>query len=1474
MSIDDVNALAFDPSTGHLYGVHNRTGGPDLLFRANPANGAVIAEAFGAGVDYVVIEAAGARNEVSGIAIHPATGVMFAAQGDDGGGQNQRLTTIDMATGDTSTVGDTDPPILTGLGFDAGGNLWGTGYDRSAPASQFLYRVSSANASILTSNPIDNGGDYHAVAFALPAPPSTISGTVFEDIAGDLFNDGVIQDVRNPGVEDVDVYLYLDDGDMNLDAGDTLVGGAATQTDLNGDYSFSGLPDGDYHVVVDSKTVTPSQDATAVATDIWAEQTYGPVGGYCDNGFGYTIRATAGACYGGIAGHLSDSFAQWDDREHRSILSLSGAGIVDADFGFSYNVVVSTAGGGTADWDLATNRTVQGSLRQFIQNANAVSGPNTMRFVPAESTNGLDGGGNTWWRISVTSTLPTITGDGTTIDGTAHDFTDGATRRNTNAAQVGSGLPVGTAGTYTSPLLDPELEIRNLRSATVLPTGLVFEASDSVLRHVSIWGFGDAAGTFDTNVRFGTTYSTDPDFTGSLVEFNVIGTGPSAFTDPGATDRSGQNNLTMRETDNAVVRSNLIGFADGSGVTFSSASTSGTVQGNEIRRNGILQPNSNPVGVWYNGNVTGNLITDNASGVFNGPTPSVSYRDNTISANGWGLTRPHGISVSGSNATIQRNVIADNAGGGVVVQRTTSNTSISRNSIYNNGTANAQIGIDLLATGDDELVAPFVTANDSNDVDTGGNGLLNFPVLDTAQLDATDLVVTGWAPPGTTIEFYLADPDPTGFGEGKTWLVTKLEGSADDTDTGTGTYGPGPVNGVAQGTDTTNRFSFTLPLASLAGPVATTDQLTALAISGTNSSEFGGLVTVNGPFVVNSTGDGGDASPGDGACQTATPGQCTLRAAIEEANATPGTDTIHFDIPTSESGYSPAPVGFTIRPATLLPAISTPMIIDASTQPEYATAGRPVIEVDGSDVSAGEENGLYLTGGGATIRGFAINNWGDDGIDIEFNGGNTIVGNYFGTNVTGTAAEPNAWGINFKTTGNVVGGTTPADRNVISGNSYDGLYMYTSSATGNVISGNYIGTTAAGNASLANGRYGMYVHSAANGNTIGGTTGGAGNVISGNDKDGIYLDGINTDDNVILGNRIGTNAAGSAAVPNGDRGIQIESGADDNTIGGTVPEARNVISGNDGDGIVIGDGSSPGNGTTGNAVRGNYIGVAADGSSSLGNGGHGVHLTIVDNNAIGGHLLGSGNVIAYNTWSGVTVQNTGAAGNAILGNSIYSNGGVGIELGIDGATANDPGDNDPGPNDLLNYPVITSARAVSGTTTVDFDLDVPNGSYRVEFFTNTAADGSGNGEGETYVDHVNVVVAAGVPTPASATIAGTAGDILTATATERTTTPFGSTSEFSPAFITTSGAFVVNSTRDGGDSNAGDGICHTGLNNTQLAPECTLHAAIEESNALAGPDTINFDIPTGDTGHSAFPLSYTIRVGDPAPRSCPPSPIC
>jgi hypothetical protein len=193
-------------------------------------------------------------------------------------------------------------------------------------------------------------------------------------------------------------------------------------------------------------------------------------------------------------------------------------------------------------------------------------------------------------------------------------------------------------------------------------------------------------------------------------------------------------------------------------------------------------------------------------------------------------------------ATVFQNTIFNN-GTGVIVgggpnppETENDQTVISQNSIFANTPG---LGIDLANDG--------VTLNDPGDADTGPNNLKNFPVLTRAAIVGSGLELEGFARPGSVIELFIADPDPTGFGEGKTYLATRTEGSADDLDNTTGSYGPGPVNGLVQGSDTTNRFRFFIPLASLPAPVAAGTMLTSTATLGDPAtSEFSGNITVTG----------------------------------------------------------------------------------------------------------------------------------------------------------------------------------------------------------------------------------------------------------------------------------------------------------------------------------------------------------------------------------------------------------------------------------------------------------------------------------------------------------------------------------------------------------------------------------------------------------------------------------------------------
>ena len=217
-----------------------------------------------------------------------------------------------------------------------------------------------------------------------------------------------------------------------------------------------------------------------------------------------------------------------------------------------------------------------------------------------------------------------------------------------------------------------------------------------------------------------------------------------------------------------------------------------------------------------------------------------------------------------SALTIQQNIITGNAGPGIIVISAT-NVTITQNSIFSNGPLATDIGIDLNSISGDPntYTAQGVTLNDMNDADTGPNGLLNYPIIQTATISGGNLILTGWARPGSIIEFFIAAPDASGgFGSGKTYLTTLTEGSGADTDATSSTYGPGAINGILQGTDTTNRFQFTI---ATPGGVVIGTVLTATATLSGNTSEFSGNVTVFGPpnLLILKLADKALAAPGD-----------------------------------------------------------------------------------------------------------------------------------------------------------------------------------------------------------------------------------------------------------------------------------------------------------------------------------------------------------------------------------------------------------------------------------------------------------------------------------------------------------------------------------------------------------------------------------------------------------------------------------
>jgi uncharacterized repeat protein (TIGR01451 family) len=470
----------------------------------------------------------------------------------------------------------------------------------------------------------------------------------------------------------------------------------------------------------------------------------------------------------------------------------------------------------------------------------------------------------------------------------------------------------------------------------------------------------------------------------------------------------------------------------------------------------------------------------------------------------------------------------------------------------------------------------------------------------------------------------------------------------------------------------------------------------------------------------------------------------SLRQAILDANNNLFADTIAFNIP--GSGVH------TISPLTLLPVITDSVMIDGTTQPGYS--GSPLIEIRGDQVPKPPGNnatnyGLSITADDCTVRGLVINRVFGDGIDIS-SSDNTIAGNYVGTDATGTMAEQNvANGIVIKNLNqvaghNTIGGLTAVDRNIISGN-----YNPVLPTDGEL---------------AATGVAGIEIFYPPN------------------------LVPVDPDmSNVVEGNYVGTDVTGTKSIPNG-KGILLSGSA--NTIGGSVPAARNIISGN----IAAGIDFLAGGGGNRNLIEGNYIGTDVTGTQSLGNGMPGIDLHLYHGNTIGGLQPGAGNIIAHNgftsglpfapAWPGIFVITGGdpqdlANNNAILSNSIYGNALRGIAFygpWFPNAMPDTPGGPHVGPNNLQNYPVLTSAASGVGTVVSGTLNSTPSQSFTIQLFSDPMADPSGYGQGQAYLGSTVATTDSSGNAAFTVNLPATvpAGQVISATSTDAS----GNTSEF------------------------------------------------------------------------------------------------
>ena len=920
-----------------------------------------------------------------------------------------------------------------------------------------------------------------------------------------------------------------------------------------------------------------------------------------------------------------------------------------------------------------TNDSGAGSLRNAIAFANADPGTTIKFNIPT-----ADGGYSSAtgvFTIKPTSALPTITADGTVIDGATQTAFTG----NTN-----------TSG--------PEIVIAGSQLAGASASGLRLNSSNNIINSLVINNFTldgiTINGAFSGNTITGCYLGTDATGTTALAnsDYGVVLFGGATNNMIGGTTGTARNlisgngftgvGIADTGTANNLVQGNYIGTdASGTaaipnqdgGIGLLNSTTGNTVGGTAAGAGNLISGNKmNGVGVsdaGTSGNlVEGNLIGTNAAGtavlanVGDGVVVTNGAQSNTIGGTSGGMS----------------NVIAFNSLIGVDVINNATGTSIRGNSIHDNG----GLGIDLGGDG--------VTPNDAGDGDTGCNNLQNFPVI-TSVSNATHSVVSGTlnSTPNTafTIDLYSnAAANSSGFGEGQTYLGSVTTGT----------------------TDANGNVAFTYTASS---------NLNGLFVSATatdpanNTSEFS--IAFPGSNLVTTTADSGPGS---------------LRAAIAFANNNPGT-TIIFNIPTTDAGYNLAGAtgAFTIRPATVLPSITANgTIIDGTTQTAFTgntNVNGPEIIIDGSAAggagggAANSIDGIDLHDiANGVVKSLVINNW-DGGLCIRGSSATTVQGCYIGTDATGTVAAPNNTGIevNNAANNNTIGDSTGATFNLISGNNNEGILLDTGTDS-NTIEGNLIGTMRQGVTALGNGdagiyldastnnliggtgnihtrnyisgntTYGIYLHGASTGNTIddnyvglavNGTTAvaaaptgnygiylaagassniigdaGVGNVISSNGLDGLTLDGTTTTGNQVLGNLIGTDNSGAIAVANSGSGVSISGGAHDNIIGGSSSATRNLISGNSTNGITISSASH-------NTVQDNYVGLNASGNATIANAEIGVSLTgDSQNNVIGGNTNANplaGNVIAGNGFEGILMSSAAApapSNNTVSGNLI------------------------------------------------------------------------------------------------------------------------------------------------------------------------------------------------------------------------------
>ena len=676
-------------------------------------------------------------------------------------------------------------------------------------------------------------------------PPIALSGRVYDDVnysggAGRAFD----STKGMAGVTGARVEIY--------NASGAFVG--ATTSAGDGTWSFAVSATGTYYARVVNSSVVSSRSSSGGT--VLGVQTFRTQNGTAvTNEIGGRVPSATGAPAGSSATTLNTTtFDLSGDisgpaQSVTPIVVTSTTDRSDFDFGFNFDTIVNT------------NDSGQGSLRQFVLNANALTntglaqqgltaGTETSIFmIPAGAlTSGVA-------KIALASTIQIVGANAglTSIDGTTQTTNIG----DTNAGTFGTGGTVGVDKIALPTLPRPEIEINGPRTVAI---GLDIEAASALVKGVAMWGFGasgDSTGFATIGVGQSATGFVGPTITQVLLGASAVAGTGGALVSPnnfGSGDLVRASGVTGGNVSNSI-----IAFGGGKGIALGGGANGWTIQGNEIHDNSRNSASWDGLDAQVaNTQVLENLAYNNGGVGLDSFSASggATWRNNTSLNNGQLCTptsgESAGIRVFGTNNTIDRNIVASNYGPAILIQATAT-ARITRNSIYSNGevtsrsstTLSGQIGIDLLQSGQDGShgTSPFVSPNDAGDGDAGGSGLLNFPIITSASIAGGNLTLEGFAPATSTVEVFIAAPDASGFGEGRTYAFSFTEGSSSDTDTTTGAYNAATlqalgysasVAGLAGSETSANRFRVVVPV----GTITSSSLLTATATTANNTSEF------------------------------------------------------------------------------------------------------------------------------------------------------------------------------------------------------------------------------------------------------------------------------------------------------------------------------------------------------------------------------------------------------------------------------------------------------------------------------------------------------------------------------------------------------------------------------------------------------------------------------------------------------------